>query len=105
MHELNLNLGRLLVKINRFCAWMLLIFMVIFLISGYAWTNRIILPLRSATYMHTHLDIYLVFFFLVHVLISTKFTLARWRVGHERLVSGILVIIGVISFCLVLSIR
>ncbi|WP_348304071.1 hypothetical protein [Methanothrix sp.] len=33
------------------------------------------------------MDLFLVFFFLVHVLISTKFVLARWRVGHERLVN------------------
>ena len=42
--------------------------------------------LYQAKRMHTNLDLFLVFFFLVHVLISTKFVLARWRVGHERLV-------------------
>ena len=46
--DFQLNTGRLLVKINRFCAWMLLIFMIIFLISGYAWYNKILLPLQMA---------------------------------------------------------
>ena len=63
------------------------------------------LPLQNAIYMHTELDLYLVFFFLVHVLISIKFTLARWRVGHAQMVDLLLIVIGVLSFWFVLSIR
>lgn len=100
-----MNPGRLLVKINRISAWILLVFMIIFLVSGYAWTNGIIMPLQQAKQLHTHLDLFLVFFFLVHVLISTRFTLARWRVGHGKLISGLLVIIGIVSFWLVLSVH
>jgi hypothetical protein len=55
--------------------------------------------------MHTQLDLFLVFFFLVHALISIRLTLARWRVGHGRVVSTLLAAIGMISFRLVLSIR
>lgn len=94
----------MLVKINRLSAWILLVFMIIFLISGYAWNDRILLPLYQAKHMHTNLDLYLVFFFLVHVLISAKFTLARWKVGHERLVNLFLVALGVISFWFILLI-
>jgi hypothetical protein len=100
-----LNTGRLLVKVNRFCAWMLLIFMIIFLISGYAWYNRTLLPLQMAKYMHTDLDLFLVVFFLTHVLISIRFALARWRVGHGRLTSLLLIAIGILSFWFILSIR
>ncbi len=100
-----MNSGRLLVKINRICAWMLLIFMIIFLISGYAWWNRILLPLKDAIYMHTNLDLFLVFFFLMHVLISIRFTLARWRVGHAQMVNLLLIAIGILSFWSILSIR
>jgi hypothetical protein len=63
------------------------------------------MPLQLAVYLHTQLDIYLVFFFLMHVLISTKFTLARWRIGPGWLVSVFLTCIGVISFWIVLVIR
>lgn len=97
--------GRLLVKINRICAWMLLIFMILFIVSGYAWWNRIIMPLQKAVYIHTQLDTYLVFFFLMHVLISAKFTLARWRIGRGWLVDVILAMIGIASFWLVFVIR
>jgi len=84
---------------------MLLIFMIIFLISGYAWWNNVLLPLQQARSMHTELDLYLVFFFLLHVLISIRFTLARWRVGHAQTVNLMLIAIGILSFWLVLSIR
>ncbi len=100
-----MGINRYLLKINRICAWFLLAFMIIFLISGYAWSNRIILPLQQARYLHTELDIYLVIFFPFHVLISTKFTLTRWRISHSRMVNIVLIIVGVASFWLVLSIR
>ncbi|MDD2835195.1 MAG: hypothetical protein PHY05_03505 [Methanothrix sp.] len=100
-----MNSGRLLVKVNRICAWMLLIFMIIFLVSGYAWWNRTLLPLKDAIYMHTNLDLFLVFFFLMHVLISIRFTLARWRVGHAQMVNLLLIAIGILSFWAILSIR
>ena len=63
------------------------------------------LPLQQAIYMHTELDLFLVLFFLVHVLISTRFALARWRVGHGQMVNLLLVVIGILSFWSVLSIR
>ncbi len=100
-----MNTGRLLVKINRFCAWMLLIFMIIFLISGYAWYNRTLLPLQQARYLHVELDLYLVVFFLVHVLISIRFALARWRVGRSWLTDVLLIGIGILSFWFILIIR
>lgn len=84
---------------------MLLIFMIIFLVSGYAWSHRILLPLQMAKYMHTDLDLFLVVFFLVHSLIGIKFSLARWRVGHGRLVNGLLIVVGILSFWFILSIR
>ena len=47
----------------------------------------------------------LVVFFLVHSLIGIRFALARWRVGHGRLVNGLLIAIGVLSFWFIVSIR
>ncbi len=84
---------------------MLLLFMVIFIVSGYAWSNRIIMPVQMARYMHTQLDIVLVFFFLAHTLIGIRLALTRWRVGHSRMISGLLVIVGVLSFWLVFTVR
>ena len=100
-----MNYGRFLVKINRICAWLLLVFMVVFLVSGYAWVNRSIMSVQLAIWMHTRLDLFLVVLLLSHVLISTKFTLSRWRVGHSRMVNILLVIIGIAALWTVLLIR
>jgi hypothetical protein len=78
--------------------------MVIFLVSGYAWVDHIIVPVQQAKYLHTQLDIYLVFFFLVHILINTKFTLKRWRIGYGQIVNTILVAVGVISMWMVYNV-
>jgi hypothetical protein len=94
-----------LIKISRIAAWLLLILMVIFLVSGYAWINRSIMPLRLAVWMHTQLDLLLVAPFLVHVLISARFTLGRLRVGHKKVVDIVLIMIGVAAFWAVLLIR
>ncbi len=99
-----MNVNRYLFKINRISAWMLLVFMIIFLASGYAWTERIIMPVQLARWMHTQLDIYLVVLLLIHVLINTKFALKRWRIRHETLVNSSLLLMGMIIFILVLSI-
>lgn len=75
--------------------------MVIFLVSGYAWVDHIIMPVQQARYLHTQLDIYLVFFFLVHVLINTKYSLKRWRIADGQIVNTLLVAVGVISLWMV----
>jgi hypothetical protein len=100
-----LNYGRFLIKISRISAWLLLIFMVLFLVSGYAWVNRSIMPVQLAVWMHTRLDLFLVILLLLHVLISTKFTLKRWRVRHERIVNFLLIIVGIAALWTVLLIR
>jgi hypothetical protein len=100
-----LKLNRFLVKINRISGWLMLIFMVVYLISGYAWTNRIIMSTTQAKYMHTVLDIYMVPVFLAHILISTKFALRRWGFHHNAVTDLALLLIGVAFYGLVLMIR
>ncbi|MCJ7444509.1 MAG: hypothetical protein MUO26_08270 [Methanotrichaceae archaeon] len=100
-----MKFNRILIRINRISAWLLLIFMVIYIISGYAWTNRILMPLYLAKYLHTALDIYMIPLFLAHVLIGTKFTLKRHGIHHDGIVDLAPLLIGVISYILVLMIR
>jgi hypothetical protein len=100
-----LKLNRLLVKINRISGWLMLIFMIIYMISGYAWTNRTIMSITQARYLHTTLDIYMMPVFLAHVLISTKFTLKRGGFHHDNVVNLALLMIGIVSYILVLMIR
>ncbi len=99
-----MNSDRYLLKLGRISAWILLVLMILFILSGYAWEDRIIMPMQLARWIHTELDVCLVFFFLVHSLISAKFALRRWKAGHERLINGLLLLIGSFSFLLILSI-
>lgn len=63
------------------------------------------MPVQLAIWLHTRLDLFLVALLLVHVLISARFTLSRWRVGHRRIVDIVLIMIGVAAFWAVLLIR
>jgi hypothetical protein len=95
----------MLVKIRRISGWVLLVLMVIFLVSGYSMLNRILLPSPLARYLHFELDLLLVIFFLAHVLTSTRFALARWKVHPTRTLDAMLFLIGVLAFWMVLQVR
>ncbi len=100
-----MNANCCLIKVNRICAWILLVLMIIFFVSGYAWADRIIIPVGQARWMHTQLDTCLVIVFLVHALISTKFALKRRRIQSNALVNITLLIIGMAAFISVLGIK
>ena len=100
-----MKLNRILLKINRISGWLMLIFIVIYMISGYAWTNRIIISITQARYLHTTLDIYMMPVLLAHVLISAKFTLKRWGFYNDTVANLALLSIGIVSYILVLMIR
>lgn len=88
-----------LVRINRICAWILLVLMVIFIITGYSWYNHmsIIVNPRQAARIHTALDPVLVLFFLIHTVISARFTLMRHGL-RGRVVDLLLLFIGLLSY-------
>jgi hypothetical protein len=100
-----MNINRYLLKVNRISAWVLLILMVLFFISGYAWAERIFMSVQQARWIHTQLDIYLAAIFLVHALISAKFALRRWKVRNDAAVNVSLLLIGVVAFASVIGIK
>jgi hypothetical protein len=100
-----MKIHRILAKINRISGWLMLIFIVVYLISGYALTKHIVMPIALAKYLHITLDIYMMPLFLAHVLINTKFALKRWGFYHDEAVNLVLVFVGIVSYVLVLMIR
>lgn len=110
-----MRINRYLIKINRLSAWVLFALMIIFIITGYGWAFHVVMRPSEARNLHINLKDLLVFFFLVHVLISTKFTLKRWKImnrlrvlnrweaHHEKLVDISLLLIGLVAFSMVLS--
>jgi len=75
---------KFLIKLERFSAWILLILIIFYVVSGYGITKRIIDPV-FAKYLHDKLlAIPFFVFFVLHVGIATKYALMRWRVFKTR---------------------
>jgi len=75
---------KFLIKLNRFSAWVLLVLIILFIISGYGMTKQIIDPIR-ATYLHNQvLPVFLFIFFVIHISISTSYALRRWKVFSSQ---------------------
>lgn len=110
-----MRINHYLIKINRLSAWILFALMVIFIVTGYAWAFHVVMRPSEARSLHISLKELLVFFFLVHTLISAKFTLKRWKIlkrlgvlnrweiHHEKMVDSSLLLIGLIAFGMILS--
>lgn len=92
-----------LVRINRICAWILLFLMVIFIVTGYAWHERVIMNPRQAAQIHTTLDPVLVLFFLIHVMISARSAFMRHGL-RGRAVDLLLLGTGLLSYIAVLRV-
>jgi len=97
-----LRLNRFLLRTSRISAWILLAFMLVFIMTGYAWHEHIIMDPRQAAYIHTHLDKVLIFFFLVHSLTGARFALARHGLRPTRSLDLLILAIGVTFYLLVM---
>lgn len=74
---------KFLLKLNRFSAWILLILIILFIISGYGMTKQIIDPV-FATQLHNNiLPVFLFVFFVIHVAISSSYALRRWKIFKD----------------------
>lgn len=84
---------KLLIKLNRFSAWVLLVLIILFIISGYGMTKQIIDPV-FATYLHDNIfPIPLFIFFLLHVGISIRYALWRWKLFKDRRIADIYILV------------
>ena len=84
---------KFLIKLNRFSAWVLLVLIILFIISGYGMTKQIIDPV-FATYLHDNIfPIPLFIFFLLHVGISIRYALWRWKLFKEKKTADVYILI------------
>jgi len=71
---------KFLIKLERFSAWVLLVLIIAYVVSGYGITKGIIDPVFSK-YLHDKLlAIPFFVFFVLHVGIATRYALVRWGV-------------------------
>lgn len=99
-----------LMKANRVIVWILLLFMLMLIISGYGLTKPSLIRFLSggwidyhtALLIHTSLDTPLLILLLTHVLIEMKFALMRWGIKNQKLLNLLMLTLG--SICLMLII-
>jgi len=88
---------KFLVKLNRFSAWILLILIILFIVSGYGVTKQVINPVFAANLHNKLLPIPLFIFFLLHVGISIRYALRRWKLfKNEKTANAYVLIISLI---------
>lgn len=91
-----------LLKVNRILVWFLLVFLAIFVTTGYGITNPNLVSALTGGFMdlswslnlHKTLDLPLMALLLIHILIELRFTLARWGIRNEKALNILLVAIG-----------
>ena len=88
---------KFLIKLNRFSAWVLLVLIILFIVSGYGMTKQIINPV-SARYLHDKvLPIPLFVFFLLHVGMGVRYAFLRWNLfKSEKTVDIYILMIGLV---------
>jgi len=89
---------QLFVKLNRFSAWVLLVLIVIFIISGYGMTKGIINPVFSKYLHEVLLPIPLFVFFVFHVGMGIRYAFLRWNLFNDKKVLDIYIFIITLSF-------
>lgn len=70
---------KLLCKIDRFMAWVLLFGMTLFFISGYGMTKGIIDSAQAAKLHNKFLPIIIAVAFVFHAGYATRLALMRWK--------------------------
>ena len=96
-------MDKFLIKLSRFSAWILLILIILYIVSGYGITKGIIDPV-FAKYLHDKLlAIPFFIFFVLHIAISSSYALRRWRVFKTSKTANIYaLILGLIMLILFL---
>ena len=71
-----------LVKIGRLTGWLLLVFIAVYLVTGYAMCDRFgakrLISVETAQIIHRDFDLPLVYTFAVHVVVSAYLAFKRW---------------------------
>jgi len=77
-------MGKFLIKLSRFSAWLLLVLIILFIISGFGMTKQIIDPVWATNLHNNILPIFLFTFFVLHVAINSSYALRRWKVFSNQ---------------------
>ncbi|MBC7074328.1 hypothetical protein H5T58_03060 [Candidatus Parcubacteria bacterium] len=84
------KINRILIKIDRICAFFLLLILILFIFSGYGMERGIFDFILSKKIHSLWLPIPFFFCFLFHSLVQIKFTLIRWGAKDDLFLNLIL---------------
>lgn len=97
-----MKLDRVLYRMHRWISWVILPFMIVIVVSGYAYLGKIRGFHRGLAFdLHTKLDLPLILLIVAHVLLAGRFELMRFKIKGKAvdvflLVLGIIVALAVI---------
>lgn len=102
------TLEHYLVLFGRFCAWALLVFIILYFISGfgitksglmYQWTGGL-MDKTLAFRLHNRLVLPTAFAAICHVLIAVRYAMIRWKVRNMKMLNMLFIGAGVVLFAL-----
>lgn len=103
------NFESFVIHFGRFCAWALLVFIILYFISGfgitksgliYRWTGGL-MNRALAFQIHDYLTIPTALAAICHVLVAVRFAMIRWRVKNMKVLNWVFLVTGVLLFVLV----
>jgi len=102
-----------LMKLNRVIVWVLLLFILMLIISGYGLTKPSLIRFLSggwidyhtALFIHTSLDTPFLILLLIHVVIEIRFSLMRWGVKNQKLLNLLMLILVLICLILIIYVK
>lgn len=96
-----IKINKFLFKTANFSGYILALLMILYFISGYGETKRIIDPVFSKILHEKWLPIPTVLFFILHIFLHLKFRLRRW-IGNEKWLNVYIIILSLVVFGLFL---
>lgn len=91
-----MKVNRLLYKVHRIISWVLVPFMIIVVVSGYAYIRKIRILNRGLAYdLHNTFDLPLLLLLVAHVVLGARYELMRFKI-KGRAVDAVLLLLGVV---------
>jgi hypothetical protein len=103
------NYELFLIKFGRLNAWLLIVFVILYFISGFGMIKSgMIYNITGGIFtrgvslrIHEYLTLPMAFSFLCHTLIAIRFAMIRWKVKNKILLNYVFLGMGVIAFALI----
>jgi hypothetical protein len=102
--SVTMKLDRILYRIHRYISWILVPFMIVVVVSGYAYTRDLTFLHRGyAYYLHETFDLPLFILLIAHVMLAARFELKRFKIKGQITDILLLVISVILATAVILA--